>query len=527
MQRLTLTAAVIVCTLFMLNACSADSSSSSIATPQPPYTPGVFADSSNYQAYCAAPRSGVDINGNAYTDRQGSVLHENLWLRSWTHETYLWYDEVNYQDPHNFSKPQDYFDTLKVDDLTDSGKNRDSYHFYQNTEERDTLRISGKELGYGAEFGIIRGSPPREVRVRYVIPHSPAAQAGLKRGDRIISIDNVDVLYGSDVDTLNAGTFPDQENKITHFIFEDIDTGQYKSMQLTAIEVDVQTVQTLVIDTSTSSTPSAYLHFTSFSLNKAEKELYDAFSQMQAANVQELLLDLRYNSGGYVSIAAQLAYMIAGPSHAGKVFDNLYGNVKQGLLYSSKFLNQSQGFASDLAIGTSLPSLNLTRVFILSSRRTCSASEAVINGLRGVGIDVILIGDTTCGKPYGFYSTDNCGTTYSTVQFEGKNALGQGGYIDGFYPSNKPSAYGVAIPGCYVLDDFSQPLGDPREALVAAAKHYSNTGSCPSVANTLETQTFRSVNATSDVSENLWTLELRQRFWQKHNLLVRQSLINR
>ena len=76
--------------------------------------------------------------------------------------------------------------------------------------------------------------------------------------------------------------------------------------------------------------------------------------------------------------------------------------------------------------GVALPSLNLSRVFILATGSTCSASEAIVNRLRGIDVEVVLIGDTTCGKPYGFYPTDNCGTTYFTVQFAGANAKGLG-----------------------------------------------------------------------------------------------------
>ena len=93
--------------------------------------------------------------------------------------------------------------------------------------------------------------------------------------------------------------------------------------------------------------------------------------------------------------------------------------------------------------------LNLNRVVVISGSGTCSASESIINGLRGVGVDVVLIGDTTCGKPYGFYAIDNCGTTYFTVQFKGVNALGFGDYADGFSPPGATSQ-GEEVPGCVI-----------------------------------------------------------------------------
>ena len=78
------------------------------------------------------------------------------------------------------------------------------------------------------------------------------------------------------------------------------------------------------------------------------------------------------------------------------------------------FHNRSLGFDPTLPVNTPLPTLNLSRVYVITGSGTCSASESVINSLRGVGVTVYQIGSTTCGKPYGFYPTDNCGTTYFT-----------------------------------------------------------------------------------------------------------------
>jgi carboxyl-terminal processing protease len=116
---------------------------------------------------------------------------------------------------------------------------------------------------------------------------------------------------------------------------------------------------------------------------------------------------------------------------------------------------------------------------VLSTSRTCSASESVINGLRGIDVEVIQIGSTTCGKPYGFYPDDNCGETYFTIQFQGVNDKGFGEYPDGFAPSNTSTANAVKVNGCAVADDFSRELGDTSEAMLAAALSYRANGTCP------------------------------------------------
>src|SRR5215467_8086276 len=146
------------------------------------------------------------------------------------------------------------------------------------------------------------------------------------------------------------------------------------------------------------------------------------------------------------------------------------------------FHTTTQGFTPGLAAGQPLPTLNLTRVFVLTTSATCSASEAVMNGLAGVGVQVIQIGSTTCGKPYGFYPQDNCGTTYFSIEFQGVNAKNFGDYPDGFSPGNSTGTVGVVIPGCSVADDFTHMLGDPAEARYAAALSYSVNQTCPTPA---------------------------------------------
>ena len=145
------------------------------------------------------------------------------------------------------------------------------------------------------------------------------------------------------------------------------------------------------------------------------------------------------------------------------------------MLVPSEFTSTAPGFV--VSSQTQLPLLSLDRVVVISGGGTCSASEAVINGLRGVGVEVILVGDTTCGKPYGFYGIDNCGTTYFTIQFKGVNATGFGDYTDGFSPPGAESV-GVEIGGCSVEDDLGHALGDPEEARLQTALEYLSTGSC-------------------------------------------------
>ena len=215
----------------------------------------------------------------------------------------------------------------------------------------------------------------------------------------------------------------------------------------------------------------------------AEAQLIDAFEGFKSEGVTELVLDMRYNGGGYLDIARMLASMIAGEEAVDQTFSELKFNSKYPTqnpitgrtLSPSRFARTAPGFV--VSSETDLPLLNLNRVVVISGSGTCSASEAVINGLRGIGVEVILIGDTTCGKPYGFYGIDNCGTTYFTIQFKGVNASGFGDYTDGFSPPGAENV-GVEVGGCAVDDDLSQALGNPDEARLATALEYLSSGSC-------------------------------------------------
>jgi hypothetical protein len=181
--------------------------------------------------------------------------------------------------------------------------------------------------------------------------------------------------------------------------------------------------------------------------------------------------------------------MIAGSGTSGKTFEELQFNTKHKTvdpvtgetLEPIDFHSTAQGFS--VTRGQALPTLNLSRVYVLTGPDTCSASESIMNSLLGANIEVIQIGSTTCGKPYGFYPFDNCGTTYFTIQFRGINDKGFAEYTDGFSPSNTVGTEGAIVPGCSIADDFTHALGDPSEARLAEALDYIQNGQCASPAS--------------------------------------------
>lgn len=436
---------------------------------------------------CQNPRSGFDSRGRAFPDVQGTTEDENNWIRSWSNHLYLWYDEITDVDPASLPTPE-YFEQMKSFELSPSGAAKDKFHFTVPTEDWIAQSQSGISGGYGATFVILAASPPRQVVVAYTEPGTPATspETNLRRGDTLLEIDGVDVIDGSDTDTLNNGLFPG-DNEVHSFVIEQVD-GTVREVTMTSTQITSTPVQN-VSSVETETGLVGYMTFNDH-IRPAEEQLVDAVNQLSASNITDLVLDLRYNGGGFLDIANELAFMIAGPSAAtGQVFEVLQFNDKHpdfnpvtgDRLDPTEFHTTTQGFT--LSSGSPLPSLNLNRVYVLTGPRTCSASESIINSLRGIDMEVIQIGGTTCGKPYGFYPFDNCGTTYFSIQFRGVNAKNFGDYTDGFSPENLSPAEGVPVPGCSVSDDFTRQLGDPLEGRFRAALQFREDGTCPTLVN--------------------------------------------
>jgi hypothetical protein len=199
-------------------------------------------------------------------------------------------------------------------------------------------------------------------------------------------------------------------------------------------------------------------------IDQAVAPIDAAFAQFKAAGIQEVVIDLRYNGGGLISVADKLSSYPNASATAGKVFSSLiYNDKKQG--WNEDFLFKDYANATGLA-----------RVIVLTGPRTCSSSEQVINGLRPF-VNVVTIGDTTCGKPVGFLPTaDGCGTVINAVNFEVVNSMNEGRFFDGFDAT------------CPVAEDFSQPIGSAGDPLLAAAGSYADGAGCPALAAAARTK---------------------------------------
>ena len=334
----------------------------------------------------------------------------------------------------------------------------DRFSYVADAARSTAFFDEGVTFDYG--WIIERDAADRPV-IALVQPGSPLDEAGVRRGEILLAIDGTpitDIASAAQADAL-LGT--GREVRTIRLALGGAD-GSVREVDVTRGEFDVRAV--LDVRTLEPSGPGGprvgYLHLLTF-IETARAELDAAFEYLAAQNVDELVLDLRYNGGGRVSVAETLASRIVGAGAAGRDFTRFRFNDAYQAAY------EMQGLADGLRLPFEpLPdSLDLPRVHVLGTDRTCSASEMVVNALEPL-MDVVVVGGASCGKPFGTSGREFCGKVMHAVEFEFVNDAGVGGYVDG-------------IPAdCAASDDPTRALGDPDEAMLAGALAHIVDGTC-------------------------------------------------
>ncbi len=383
-----------------------------------------------------------------------STADQRTWLRGYMYDQYFWY--ANLRTPNDAATSLDsYFQSMFY-------LPNDRYSYTQSTADFNQFFSEGTRTGYGYSLAFADAAQTI-LKVRLTEPLSPVGLAGLQRGDTIASIDGftpAQVAAGIP-GAVSAAGIP------RTFVVRNL-AGVTRTFTVSSAVYPLTPVgvsRVLDVATGTGTRKVAYLAYHEFISTSADA-LAAAFSQFAAAGVTELVVDLRYNGGGSVTVARNVASLMGGSALNGQTFTQLRFNDKH------PENNFTYPFTASLASLQTPPLEGIPRVIIIGSPSTASASELVINALKPYR-NVVLIGGTTYGKPYGFDPVDACGLTYNTVNFESVNALGQGGYINGI------------TPDCTVADDLDHALGDASEGRLAAALGYIRTGSCLATA-TLE-----------------------------------------
>jgi C-terminal processing protease CtpA/Prc len=400
---------------------------------------------------------------------------QKTWVRNHLDDVYLWYDEIVDVPAANYSLASDYFTALLV-----RSKDRFSYTMPQATAE--SIYQAGQETGFGVRFGWAAAG---RLFTYYVDPNSPVAGL-ITRGTEILSINGAAVAQMS-TSALNAALFPSRTGAATAMVTRLPGTNTTRSITLVSSSFAITTVAQPSILSLQNGGKAGYLLFNDHFLT-SEQPLIDAMAYFKQQGVSEVVLDLRYNGGGYLFIAREVASMLGGAAVQGKVFEKLLFNNK----HPEKTNNPDNTylFSALARNGAVLPQLALSRVFVLTSSHTCSASEAIINGLAPF-VEVIRIGTTTCGKPYGFVQANHDQQSYFAIQSEGVNSNGLDNYKTGFYPT------------CQVSDDLNYPLGDIREARLNTALYYMNNNVCPATPNVSLPKSVMSDNAIVNADDQL------------------------
>jgi carboxyl-terminal processing protease len=381
-------------------------------------------------------------------DGRGEVL--NI-MRQW----YLWNDEADQFNKYRNINLRSFRDVdVLLDFLRYQPDQFDRGFSYITTPEEEAAFFGeGEFVGFG--FGMIRiGS---EIRFSQVYPGSPAGVAGFQRGYRLLAINGRSIAQIEAGEGLGAALGPPQAGLSRSFTVADT-AGQQMTETLSKAVVTINPVPLATVIGNT-----GYILFNTF-ITSASNQLRAAFAELGMANVNNVVVDLRYNGGGLVDVSEVLASLLRGPGHESDIYSETIFNSARDAEISAAYKRTF--------FHTEANALTLAKIVFITSEGSASASELVINGLapyfRGQG-QFALVGSATFGKPVGQFGFDFCNEDYRlrAVTFKSVNADGEGDYFNGL-PVN-----------CAAADDVFHPLGNADEASLAAALSYLETGNCP------------------------------------------------
>ena len=394
----------------------------------------------------------------AFTNRRGDALIPN--------------DETVFK-PRSFAKLDDLMagaeGIRKYGFESGSTQRLDRFSFAASQKDWEN-QASGSNTGYGFQRSFVSDN---DLRVTFVFPSSPMGRAGIKRGWKMLKVNNIDGNL-----TNNAAIGTSLGGGSSEFVFG-LPDGTQKTVTVnraaytadfllhkSILTADGKKIGYLVLDS-----------FLGSGNGKATAEaLTGAFNEFGAGGVQELVVDLRYNGGGYVFIAEHLANLLAPAGAKGKPMysykrNKLFTEFIQKANTDSDPKNDIQ---NTVRFDNQPSRLNLSKVVFIVAGGTASASELLINNLKPY-MDVKLVGQKTFGKPVGFPSllirmskTDVSQNYYVfPVAFQTVNANGNGDYFNGIAVDRQQA------------DDVTRDFGDPQEACLKDALAYLTSGSLP------------------------------------------------
>jgi len=354
--------------------------------------------------------------------------NEKKYLASLLQNEYLWSDEISSSiDINKYSTPQEMIDALVP--------SKDKWSFVITKAQYDNWNAQ-ESSGFGCYFS--------GRTILYYDYDSPCETSGLLRGDEILEVNH---------ESVTSSNFTEAQNALNKTAILTINRASIqKEITITPKKYEYKVAKTAIFSTQNGK-KVGLLIFNEFS-EPSSAELDEAFSKFKMQQIDELVVDLRYNGGGSLSIASILLDKIAGD--------------KDGFLqYTLKWNPNNQDKNEKYYFSKDNNSLeNLTKVIFLTSKYTASASEAVIYGLKPYK-EVILIGEKTHGKPVGMQGrTLSYNYIYFLINFSLYNALNEGDYYSGIEVT------------CNAIDDLTHQREEQDESMLKSALYYIDFQSC-------------------------------------------------
>jgi len=405
------------------------------------------------------------------TTTEEDLLKDSVYL--YTKEVYLWQDLI---PPYDQFNPRQYTGSTELEsaqavmNAIRKLQPLDRFSFVTTQEESNSLQTGqDNDFGFFIKAASIDVADPIDSVywfVTYAYDQSSAGQAGVQRGWYITKVNGASVAYDqSSVDVLNNVFFGTPTSATFEFKKPD---GTTVSTNLSKASFTANSVlYKNVLDAGGKKV--GYMVFNQFFGQPSRNELAQAFTYFQGQGIDELVVDLRYNPGGSVETEDTLSNLIA-PTVANNqtmyqyIFNSTLQNnqhqlIRNKLGYGNIFTTAENTVKFEKAGG-----LNLPRVFFIVTGNTASASELLINNLKPY-MDVKLIGDTTYGKPVGFFPIPIFNYDIYPISFKTVNSAGNADYYTGFAPDK------------LVSDGVNKNWGDASEPSLAAALRYISTGS--------------------------------------------------
>ncbi len=388
-----------------------------------------------------------DVNNKQYP--------ENSWIERTMRSKYYWYNEIPEVGSLKFdADAETFFKSLLS---TKDGKEGYFYSYIESTTPV-TRSIYQTTYSYGFDYTLYKMSNTEFVaHILYVAPDSPASQAGIKRGDWIVTMDGA-YITEQNYKTLYGGKSMELQLAVYNPVSDKLDLGKKVQIDTAREIVDNPVYFNKVIDWG--GRKVGYLVYNHFSSGKTDndksfdKDMLARFKDFKTAGVNEFVLDLRYNNGGSLSCAQLLSTMLAPQSALGKTMCTLEYNDKQRPQNINIALNSSL-----IADGANL---NLQTLYVLVTETSASASELVINSLKPY-MNVVIIGMQTEGKNVGSetYTDDAYDWKLHPIVCKLFNSENKSDYEKGFTPDYK-------LDEATELDQFLE-FGNTNELLLNAA----------------------------------------------------------